>query len=349
MKINNPLKYRNALLLAFCIALLQNAFFIIVFFVGRDAFGTPDGVISEQVNFSVARFITGFTSNFVLAAVLFLLNFKLLRSPLKSGKKIVLIILLSILATALISSLISLAQLILFTPPPFVEKLFIGSLVRDIVVAALVVFISQVIYLNYKKQQISMQYDLLNMENMKTKYESLKNQMNPHFLFNSLGTLKSLIRTNPDKAQQYVQQFSFVFRYTIQNKDLVSLREELEFMKAYGELMRIRYGDNLRIDMNIDTQYDDYPVIPLSIQTLVENAIKHNVISRKFPLHITIAVNKDGSLVISNPIRLKQEPEPGEGIGLANLSERYVLRFNQDITINNRDNKFEIILPLIKL
>jgi LytS/YehU family sensor histidine kinase len=175
----------------------------------------------------------------------------------------------------------------------------------------------------------------------------LKNQVDPHFLFNSLNTLNSLIKVDADKAQEYVQQLSYVFRYTLQNAEVISLSEELKFTKAYCHLMKIRYGNNLDFEYNIDEKLYDYLIIPLSLQALVENAIKHNVVSNKQPLKVKIE-GAGESIKVSNPIQLKKEVESGEKIGLANLAERYKLMWKKEIITLNTDNVFEVIVPLMK-
>jgi LytS/YehU family sensor histidine kinase len=182
---------------------------------------------------------------------------------------------------------------------------------------------------------------------MRTRYEALKNQVDPHFLFNSLNTLNALIKIDADKAQQYVQQLSYVFRYTLQNREIISLEEELKFTHAYCHLMQIRYGDSLRFEYQVDSRFNNYTIIPLSLQTLVENAIKHNVVSAKQPLTISFATSGKGTVSVSNPIQLKKESETGEGIGLANLSERYRLMWQQGIVISQNDGIFRVEIVLL--
>jgi LytS/YehU family sensor histidine kinase len=190
---------------------------------------------------------------------------------------------------------------------------------------------------------------MLQAEYMKTRFMALKNQVDPHFLFNSLNTLSSLIKTDTDKAQEYVQQLSYVFRYTLQNKEINTLEEELKFTLAYCHLMQIRYGDNLQIIQKVDTAYFTRSIVPLSLQTLVENAIKHNVVSNKQPLSITFSTSENETIAVSNPVQPKKDAESGESIGLSNLAERYRLLWNREIAIRNDGNVFEVEIPLIEL
>ena len=167
-------------------------------------------------------------------------------------------------------------------------------------------------------------------------------------MFNSLNTLQLLIETDENEASDYVRKLSSVLRYTLQSKEVVTLADELDALKAYCSMMQIRFGDNLVFDFQIDPKYLGYKVLPLSIQGLVENAIKHNVISKKQPLKIQLATEENDVLRISNPIQPKLKTESGSGIGLANLSERYRLQWNKNVEICNDGKSFVVILPLIE-
>ena len=175
----------------------------------------------------------------------------------------------------------------------------------------------------------------------------LKKQVDPHFLFNTLNTLDGLIGIDVNKAHEYVQNLSQVFRYTIGNKEIMHLDEELDFTESYARLMKIRYGDNLQIKYNIDDKYRNYYIIPVSLQLLVENAIKHNVVSSKHPLLITIETTSNESIRVTNTIQPKSDVEHGEGIGLANLIERYELLFHKEVIIT-KTNIFCVEIPLNK-
>jgi LytS/YehU family sensor histidine kinase len=222
-----------------------------------------------------------------------------------------------------------------------------GELFRNYMVALIVIISSQLIYITQKQQKTSLENESLRAEYMRSRYEALKNQVDPHFLFNSLNTLNSLIKVDANKAQEYVQQLSYVFRYTLQNAEVISLNEELKFTKAYCHLMKIRYGNSLDFEYNIDEKLYDYLIVPLSLQTLVENAIKHNVVSNKQPLKVKIE-GAGESIKVSNPVQLKKEVESSERIGLANLAERYKLMWKKEIITVRTDNAFEVTVPLMK-
>ena len=158
----------------------------------------------------------------------------------------------------------------------------------------------------YHSKVADVENETLRAENIRSRYEALENQMDPHFLFNSLNTLQSLIDVDVDKAGDFVQQLSTVMRYTLKNEEVVTLAQELDCVRSYCQMMKMRYGDNLQFEHSIDhDRYDNYHVLPLSIQGLIENAIKHNVISSKQPLTVNIYTDDDNHLIISNKIQPK--------------------------------------------
>jgi sensor histidine kinase YesM len=352
------MNYRSAALFALSISLIFHLFFAIMFIYGRDAVMPPDAVIDKPVRvFSFYRIITSAAFTFIFSLTIFLLNFKLLKleKPRKFNHKLLLIITCTLIATLTLSWILTTIQLNLFDHGPHPERALKGGFTRDFFISIIIVFSLQLRYANDRQQQIAVENEILKTENEKTKYEVLKNQVNPHFLFNSFNTLNSIIKTDPDKAQQYVQELSYIFRYTLQSKDVISLGEELKFTQAYCSLMQIRYGESLYFNYDLDfgsvegKEYMNYLIIPLSIQTLIENAIKHNIISNKQPLTVTIRTSDNGnSIIVSNPIQLRKTSEEGEGIGLANLSERYQLKWQKEITISNSNDIFSVEIPLIK-
>lgn len=341
-----PFNHRTALTLAVGISLLLNLLFLIMFFYGRDAVLPPDGSRPRQI-FSALPMAVHVISNFLLAYVLYILNFKLLNVNMNSKIKLTVIILSTFFATLLLSYVFSYIQISLSDMGPHPKHFIRGGMFRDSFIAIIVLFSSQLMYLSNKQQKTALENKTLMSENIRTRYEALKNQVDPHFLFNSLNTLNSLIKTDADKAQEYVQQLSFVFRYTLQNKEIISLKEELNFTEAYCKLMQIRYGESLRFRVGIDKKYNDYFIMPLSLQTLVENAIKHNIVSNKQPLSIDITGRED-FVTVSNPIQPKKESEKGEGIGLINLAERYRLMTQKEIIIRASEGVFSVEVPLVR-
>jgi len=188
------------------------------------------------------------------------------------------------------------------------------------------------------------------MEALQSQFESLKNQLSPHFLFNSLTALKILIKDAPGTAQDYVNSLSKALRYTLQSneKQLVTLKEEMVFMESYLFLIRMRFDTNLTVNTSINENLALHKLPPLTIQTLVENAIKHNEISKRKPLIINILTTEKESLIVVNEIQKKFTDEEGTGIGLTNLSKQFQLLIDKDITITRENNQFSVEVPLIK-
>ena len=218
---------------------------------------------------------------------------------------------------------------------------------RDFIVACLVTTCCYIIYLVRRQQQVIVENEQLHAESILNQYEALKNQLNPHMLFNSLNTLRSLVREDQERAQEYIQELSRVLRYTLQGNEsqCVTLREEMDFVSAYIFLLKMRYEDNLMFDIDIDHSYENYYLPPMAIQVLIENAVKHNEISSRHPLTIRISTGNKDEIIISNPIQPKMTASSGTGIGLANLAKRYQLLFRQEISISDNKN-FTVRIPL---
>ena len=221
--------------------------------------------------------------------------------------------------------------------------------VRDFVIAIIVTGSCYIACLIIRQQQARAEIHQLRAENFRNQYETLKNQINPHMLFNSLNTLRALIRESPDKAQDYTSELSNVLRYTLQCNEskTATLRDELEFTRAYIFLLKMRYEDNIVFDIDVDTSLYSSLLPPTTLQHLVENAVKHNEISARNPLTVRIYTTNESILCISNPIQPKLTQTAGTGIGLDNLSKRYDLLFHCKIEITKENNTFCVRLPLI--
>ncbi len=184
-------------------------------------------------------------------------------------------------------------------------------------------------------------------QNLQNELSALKNQINPHFLFNSLNSLNSLIRENT-QATNFVNKLSYMYRYILQSgqHDLISLKDELKFIESYVFLIQTRYRDKFSIDLKINKTALDYEIPVLALQLLVENAVKHNEISSKNPLHVNVYI-KDNLLVVENKIQPRSTFVDSTGQGLANINKRYQLLKNKSIQISNENNIFKVKMPLI--
>ena len=199
-------------------------------------------------------------------------------------------------------------------------------------------------FINWKKSMVMQEQ--MKREQLALQYESLKSQVNPHFLFNSLNAVTSLISTNPDKAIQFVKKLSEVFRYVLDQKDneVTTLDSELQFLDSYIFLQKIRFGENLIV--NIDIPERNFSIVPLSLQMLIENAIKHNVISREFPLIINISIKNGNYLVVSNNLR-KKPALNSNNMGLENIRSRYRYFTQSPVVVSETENEFRVEIPLI--
>lgn len=200
------------------------------------------------------------------------------------------------------------------------------------------------------KQQMMLEYEQLKTEKLQTSYNALMGQINPHFFFNSLNGLNSLIRSGEkEQTLTYLDELSNVFRYILQSnkKEMVTLAEELQFVKAYTYLLGVRYEGKLFFSIQAASALLLWHLPILSILPLIENAVKHNVISKQYPLQIDVYTTKESQLVVSNRVQPKVEESTGSGIGLKNLWGRYRMLTGKDIHISNRKDYFKVTLPLL--
>lgn len=184
---------------------------------------------------------------------------------------------------------------------------------------------------------------------MQAQLQSLKLQLDPHFLFNNFSTLSALIPDDSDTAQRFLDNLSRVYRYMIVNlnNDIITIKEELRFIEAYIFLMRIRHGNNVDIDIKIPETVQERGIPPITLQLLIENAIKHNVASGTQPLHIRIYVQHNTELVVTNNIQLIRNNIPSTRLGLENIRNRYALLSEQTVRVSDDDGRFEVTLPLL--
>jgi sensor histidine kinase YesM len=180
-------------------------------------------------------------------------------------------------------------------------------------------------------------------------YESLKSKVNPHFLFNSLNTLSSLIPKDPELSERFIAKFSTIYRYVLEkaDSDMVGLEEEIDFIQNFFFLQKIR--DNGKINLEIDVKDKQcFMIVPVSLQLLVENALKHNAATKESPLNIKIYLEKDESVVVENNIQKKMNLEPSSKVGLKNLKERISLVMRKPLFIEDGPLKFVVKLPVLK-
>ncbi|HVZ56026.1 MAG TPA: histidine kinase [Chitinophagaceae bacterium] len=189
----------------------------------------------------------------------------------------------------------------------------------------------------------------LKRENLQSQLEGLKGQVNPHFLFNSLNSLSSLIVDDPPKAEKFLDEMSKVYRYLLRNNEegLTSLDAEMQFIQSYFHMLKTRYGDGLELETRIDERYLGYQLPPLTLQMLVENAVKHNTILRDSPLRIMILTTNSGKLVVSNNLQRKDRLVKSNKVGLSNIVNKYRLMKQEEISVRDDGREFAVVVPLI--
>ncbi|CAN5622064.1 hypothetical protein BH11BAC2_BH11BAC2_14520 [soil metagenome] len=191
----------------------------------------------------------------------------------------------------------------------------------------------------------------LKKANLQSQFDSLKSQVNPHFLFNSLNTLSSLIEEQPDQAVKFVNQLSIVYRYLLQSneKELITLKEELDFLHAYFFLLKTRFAEGIILKIDIPDTYLNFLIPPLTLQILMENAVKHNVVAVSKPLFVALKVAGDNRLLFSNNYQKKTVHVVSNGMGLANIAAKYKLMNQPGIHIDETPQYFSISLPLLNI
>lgn len=296
--------------------------------------------------------------NFVYAAcigltnILFFSYLNRLFSWEKSPKKMLLIgvfgsVFLSTLAffVARVTHFVALES---YTFSQFLEIEFFGNYLFAMLIAFVVTLCFHLFYFGKALQEAKLKNQQIIAEQNTAKFEALKSQLDPHFLFNSLNVLTSLIEEDQEKATQFTTSLSHVYRYVLEqrNKDLVKVKEEIDFIKIYAKLISMRFEDAFELQLS-DSINQELLMPPLALQLLVENAIKHNKISVKQPLKVSIEQESD-YLIIKNTLQFKSHfSSENTGIGLANIKSRYANFTTSAIQIFNDNNYFQVSLPLI--
>lgn len=203
-----------------------------------------------------------------------------------------------------------------------------------------------VYYMRQLKLSVRRQEELRN-ENLLAQIQALKNQVDPHFLFNNLNTLSAIVQDDPQMAEPFIQQLSKLYRHILEMPEstLITVKEELDLLESYVYLISTRFGDSLKVNINIPASYHQKKIVPFALQLLVENAIKHNIVSVARPLLVTIDV-ADGQLVVANNLQKKQQPVASTGKGLENINSRIRLLQEREMKCITTMDQFLVTLPL---
>ncbi len=207
----------------------------------------------------------------------------------------------------------------------------------------------EVMYMIGKYKETLAEKELLEQMSVTQEFENLKGQVNPHFLFNCFNTLSSLIGENKEEAEKFLDELSKVYRYLLRNNQegVATLENELKFINSYYNLLKTRHGDALQLQLEIDKKFHGYLLPSLSLQLLVENAVKHNVVSKSQPLMIEIFTTNANQLVVNNNLQRKLKKESSTKIGLKNILMKYKLMQQPGFQVVEGDKNFMVVLPLV--
>jgi len=230
---------------------------------------------------------------------------------------------------------------------PAADKYHAFPILTSLVLNAIIMIIMDSIVTSYKKAEVDRQFQELKWQNTESQKQVLMQQLQPHFLFNALSILKSLIKENTEQAEAYITKLSDFLRYTVQSQDqqLVPVKKEMQFIGDYINLQKVRYGEafSYTIDISEEVQRKNIPV--LALQILVENIFKHNNFTEKNPLHFSIRGNNDRIVVWNEKTSVRQTEK--NNTGLANLGARYILTCKKKIEVTDKENDFTVIIPVI--
>lgn len=270
------------------------------------------------------------------------------------GKKIHALIILFVLSmvNVIIASIISLGTLSVVLPhqPIWTTNHLTLVLAFGFRVNLFLNCINAIYYYMERLKKSELKASQLEKVSIEAQFEALRNQINPHFLFNCFNALSILVYKDADTSAKFIGQLSKVYRYLLYNqeKKIVSLNEELEFMDSYLFLLKIRYGDNISIEKEISTDGAKFYVAPASLQMLIENAIKHNVVSTKNPLKIQIT-SRDNYIEVINNLQEKAVKEDSTLIGLKNIKKRYEFLSDTPVEIVKTNDAFRVKIPLLEI
>lgn len=230
------------------------------------------------------------------------------------------------------------------------SRIIPASIFRTLILISAIQTVKYILDVSTEKQKVELENEILKREKLNAQFQSLKQQVNPHFLFNSLNTLKSLIRSKDNNAEEFVVRLSEIYRYILQKNqnDLVTVGEEMQILHAYIFMLKTRFEDSIQVKIDIDNNVSGERMLPpFTLQLLIENAIKHNIASITKPLMIEI-FRRDETLVVKNNLQPKKNVEESTGIGLDNIHKRCMFLYEAGLNIIKTDAHFIVEIPLKK-
>ena len=230
----------------------------------------------------------------------------------------------------------------------FIANESASDYILSLIVTAFVTIIYHAIYFYKELQKTKLKEQKIIAGTASAQFDALKNQLDPHFLFNSLNVLTSLIEENPYAAQKFTTSLSKVYRYVLEqkNKELVTVEEELKFARTFVNLLKMRFEDSIVFEIPEQASNPEAKVVPLSLQLLLENAVKHNMVTPQKPLHVKI-FEKDGNLVVSNNLQPKAVVKKSSGVGLRNIQQRYAILTQRAVEIGKSETVFQVSIPML--
>ncbi|MBK7359964.1 MAG: histidine kinase [Saprospiraceae bacterium] len=207
----------------------------------------------------------------------------------------------------------------------------------------------EVIYIIEKYKEVIEEKEFIKQLQLQQEFDNLKQKVNPHFLFNCFNTLSSLISEDKDQAEKFLDELSKVYRYLLRNNEsgMSTLEQEILFIQSFNKLLKTRFGQALDIQMEINPIYKDSQLPTLCLQLLIENVVKHNIVSRQMPMIVKIYTEPSGRIVVENKLQKKLHPVDSTGIGLSNIKEKYRLLNREDVLIEEGPAQFRVSLPLL--
>lgn len=324
-----------------------------IFFVAGNYYFIGDSYFSDLNTFLIATALVFALYWFSIVMLTMAIRWVIAQFPHFHQNAIRLLVMLVLVGN--LTMLLAIFDVWAYSIIPYLKVAFVWDKIWPIMVLGIFfdVFLCSALGLFYafeKWKQNQTESERLERVALQQQFETLKGQVNPHFLFNSLNTLSSLIGEDKDMAEQFVEDLSRIYRYMLQaaKVEYACLTTELEFIETYARLLKVRYGEGLQFDFPAPTQHSGIILTPLSLQNLVDNAIKHNMMSASKPLIISIDVLPDRRIRVKNNLQRKVRSIDTQEALLANLVAKYNFLCDEPVDIIERDNYFTVILPIIR-
>ncbi len=314
--------------------------------VGQQLF-SGSGTAAELL--SVLRLVFFIVINYEIGRYLILLVRKKYPTISNTFKRVAASYLLTVLTTFCLITFSTIAvRFFVDKPFSFLSETLV-NLLQSFWIAILIIAPYEVLYFYSIVLRVESEKEQLQKITIESQLHALQAQVQPHFLFNSLNTLSALTIKDSQKAEAFVMELSSVYRYLLHNSQhrLTTLREELDFIHSFLHLLETRFEDGLFYNIEVPPEYLSYQIPPLSLQVLIENAVKHNIFSEKDPLQLSIYVENE-KLVVANTLRKKPKPAASAGFGLSNIIARYALLQKEEVEIIEDHAMFTVQLPLLK-